>query len=186
MLIIGLGNVGLKYKGTYHNMGFEVLDKLAKKLNTKFTTTECKSKTAVVYLRGQKIILAKPTTFMNLSGEAVRELIGKYKKDATEFIVIYDDIDIPVGTLRLRTDGSGGTHNGMKNIIECINTKEFKRIRVGTGFDRGEVPLVSVVLSKVCGENKKLIDGATDRACDALMDFVDGMEFERVMQQFNG
>lgn len=186
MLIVGLGNVGLNYRGTYHNMGFVVADKLAKQLDTKFTHTECKAKTAVCYVNGKKIIIAKPTTYMNLSGEAVRELIGKYKVDIDDVVVVYDDIDIPVGTLRLRNDGSAGTHNGMRNIIELLGRADFKRIRVGTGFDRGEVPLYNMVLSKVSGDNKALTDASTDKAAEALCEFVRNENFDKIMQEYNG
>lgn len=185
MLIVGLGNIGLKYKNTYHNTGFMVMDKLADKLNIKFTISECKAKTAVVYKNGEKIILAKPTTYMNLSGEAVRELLGKYHMTHDDLVIIYDDVDIPLGTLRLRTEGSAGTHNGMRNIIDCIGAGDFKRIRVGTGADRGEVPLMSFVLSKVAGDNKKLLDDATDRASDALLELIEGNTFEQIMQKYN-
>lgn len=186
MLILGLGNVGLKYRGTYHNMGFNVVDKLAKMLNAKFNTTECKAKTAVVYMNGEKLVLAKPTTYMNLSGEAVRELMGKYRLAHEDMVVVYDDVDIPVGTLRLRESGSAGSHNGMRSIIECIGDGDFKRVRVGTGFDRGDVPLVSMVLSKVTGENKVYTDAATDKAADALYEYIKNGEFGRIMQKYNG
>lgn len=185
MLIIGLGNIGLKYKNTYHNVGFMVMDKLVKKLNTKFNKSECKSKTAVVYKGGKKIIIAKPTTYMNLSGQAVRELIGKHHKSVNEIVIVYDDVDISAGLLRLRFEGSGGTHNGMKNIIECLNTNSFKRIRVGIGVERGEVPLMNFVLSKISGENKQLIDDAIERSCDALIELIEGKTFEQVMQKYN-
>lgn len=186
MLIIGLGNIGLKYRGTYHNMGFAVADKLAKQLNVRFTHTECKAKTAVCNVNGERVIIAKPVTYMNLSGEAVRELMGKYKCGLSDIVVVYDDIDIPIGTLRLRYEGSAGTHNGMKNIIMCIGSTEFKRIRVGTGFFHGQVPLYDVVLSKVEGENKKLTDASTDRAADALHALLKGQAFENIMGDYNG
>lgn len=185
MIIIGLGNVGLNYKNTYHNLGFCVVDKLAKMLNLKFTTTECNAKTAVTYVGGKKLVLAKPTTYMNLSGESVRELLGKYHATHEEFVVVYDDVDIPVGSLRLRKEGSAGTHNGMKSVVECIGGTDFKRVRVGIGFDHGEIPLMNVVLSKISGENKKLLENATDQAAQALMEFIRTNEFEKVMQNYN-
>ncbi len=186
MLIVGLGNVGLNYRGTYHNMGFAVVDKLAKQLNTKFTHTECKAKTAVCNINGERVVIAKPTTYMNLSGEAVRELMGKYKIPVSELVVVYDDVDIPVGTLRLRESGSAGTHNGMRNIVELIGRTDFKRIRVGTGFEHGEVPLYNVVLSKVAGENKKLTDDSTDKAAEALEELLRTNDFEKIMREYNG
>lgn len=186
MLIVGLGNIGLKYRNTYHNIGFMVADNLAKQLNTKFTHTECKAKTAVCNVNGQRVVIAKPTTYMNLSGESVRELMGKYKCTLDDIIVVYDDVDIPIGTLRLRFEGSAGTHNGMRNICELINSKSFKRIRIGTGFSHENVPLYNVVLSKLEGENKKLIEDSTMRASKAILEFLQGQTFENIMQKYNG
>ena len=185
MIIIGLGNVGLNYKNTYHNLGFCVVDKLAKMLNLKFNTTECNAKTAVTYVDGKKLVLAKPTTYMNLSGESARELLGKYHATHEDLVVVYDDVDIPIGTLRLRQEGSGGTHNGMKNIVDCIGGRDFKRIRVGIGFDHGEIPLMNVVIAKISGGNKKLLEDSTERAAEALMDYIRSNDFEKVMQQYN-
>ena len=167
MIIIGLGNKGLQYKNTYHNMGFDVADKLAKKLGVKFSHTECRAKTAVT----------------NVNGRKIRELMGKYRETADGIVVIYDDIDIALGTLRARSSGSAGTHNGMRNIVDCLNgNTSFRRIRVGTGFDRGETPLYNVVLSKVKGDNKTLTDAATTFAADALYEYVKDGDWDRLMR----
>ena len=186
MIIIGLGNKGLQYKNTYHNMGFDVADKLAKKLGVKFSHTECRAKTAVTNVNGRKIVIAKPETYMNLSGESVRELMGKYRETADGIVLIYDDIDIALGTLRARSSGSAGTHNGMRNIVDCLNgNTSFRRIRVGTGFDRGEAPLYNIVLSKVKGDNKTLTDAATTFAADALYEYVKDGDWDRLMRTVN-
>ena len=187
MIIIGLGNKGLSYKNTYHNMGFDVVSKLAKELGVRFSHTECKAKTAVTNVNGKRVVLAKPETYMNLSGESVRELMGKYKETADGIIVIYDDIDIAIGTIRARNAGSAGTHNGMRNIVECLNgNTAFKRIRIGTGFDHGNVPLYNVVLSKVKGENKTLVDASTDFVANELLSFLKDGDFDTLMRNVNG
>lgn len=187
MIIIGLGNKGLSYKNTYHNMGFDVVSKLAKELGVRFSHTECKAKTAVTNVNGKRVVLAKPETYMNLSGESVRELMGKYKETADGIIVIYDDIDIAIGTIRARNAGSAGTHNGMRNIVECLNgNTAFKRIRIGTGFDHGNVPLYNVVLSKVKGENKTLVDASTDFVANELLSFLKDADFDKLMRNVNG
>lgn len=187
MIIIGLGNKGLSYKNTYHNMGFDVVSKLAKELGVRFSHTECKAKTAVTNVNGKRVVLAKPETYMNLSGESVRELMGKYKETADGIIVIYDDIDIAIGTIRARNAGSAGTHNGMRNIVECLNgNTAFKRIRIGTGFDHGNVPLYNVVLSKVKGENKTLVDASTDFVANELLSFLQDGDFDKLMRNVNG
>ena len=187
MIIIGLGNKGLSYKNTYHNMGFDVVSKLAKELGVRFSHTECKAKTAVTNVNGKRVVLAKPETYMNLSGESVRELMGKYKETADGIIVIYDDIDIAIGTIRARNAGSAGTHNGMRNTVECLNgNTAFKRIRIGTGFDHGNVPLYNVVLSKVKGENKTLVDASTDFVANELLSFLKDGDFDKLMRNVNG
>lgn len=187
MIIIGLGNKGLSYKNTYHNMGFDVVSKLAKELGVRFSHTECKAKTAITNVNGKRVVLAKPETYMNLSGESVRELMGKYKETADGIIVIYDDIDIAIGTIRARNAGSAGTHNGMRNIVECLNgNTAFKRIRIGTGFDHGNVPLYNVVLSKVKGENKTLVDASTDFVANELLSFLKDGDFDKLMRNVNG
>ena len=187
MIIIGLGNKGLSYKNTYYNMGFDVVSKLAKELGVRFSHTECKAKTAVTNVNGKRVVLAKPETYMNLSGESVRELMGKYKETADGIIVIYDDIDIAIGTIRARNAGSAGTHNGMRNIVECLNgNTAFKRIRIGTGFDHGNVPLYNVVLSKVKGENKTLVDASTDFVANELLSFLKDGDFDKLMRNVNG
>lgn len=187
MIIIGLGNKGLSYKNTYHNMGFDVVSKLAKELGVRFSHTECKAKTAVTNVNGKRVVLAKPETYMNLSGESVRELMGKYKETADGIIVIYDDIDIAIGTIRARNAGSAGTHNGMRNIVESLNgNTAFKRIRIGTGFDHGNVPLYNVVLSKVKGENKTLVDASTDFVANELLSFLKDGDFDKLMRNVNG
>ena len=130
-IIVGLGNPGAKYAGTRHNVGFSVILKLADKYNISLTEKKHKAEFGKGIIEGEKVILAMPQTYMNLSGESVRELMDYYKCDCSDIIVIYDDIDLAVGRLRIREKGSAGGHNGMKNIILHLGSQEFTRIRVG-------------------------------------------------------
>ena len=184
-LVVGLGNPEKKYFNTPHNMGFAAADRLAEKLNAEFTKVECKSVTAHVKVNGVKVIIAKPVTYMNLSGDAVAELVRKYKVEKGNLAVVYDDTDIPMGQLRVRAQGSAGSHNGMKSIVQLLGTEDFVRVRVGIGK---ETPLARIdyVLSQITEEDKQLLDPALDRAAQALSDFVHGCPVDKVMQQYNG
>ena len=129
ILIVGLGNYGLEFKGTNHNAGFMAIDKLADENGVEISKKHCKSLVYVGNLFGKSVVLAKPQTYMNLSGQAVQELIGFYKPEKT--LIVYDDIDLPFGTIRYRNKGSAGTHNGMRNIVELTGTTELPRLRIG-------------------------------------------------------
>ena len=183
-LVVGLGNPDKKYLNTFHNMGFMCVDKLAQKLGVTFDKGECKSVTAHTRVGTEKVIIAKPVTYMNLSGEAVQELCHKYKIEKGNLIVVYDDIDIPMGNVRIRKEGSAGTHNGMRNIIKMIGTCDFVRIRVGI---QKETPmaLVDYVLSNVSDDDHAILDKTHDLVADALYDFVHGVDIDHVMQKYN-
>ena len=133
-VIVGLGNPGKKYENTRHNMGFLAVDVLAEKYDIKVNKIKFKSLVGEGRIAGEKVVLAKPQTYMNLSGEAVREIVDFYKIEPQQLIVIYDDIDIDTGAIRIRKKGSAGTHNGMRNILYQIRTEDFPRIRVGIGL----------------------------------------------------
>ena len=141
-LIVGLGNPGQKYEHTRHNMGFLTVDLLAEQLNVKLNKVKFKSAYNIVRFGGQKCLVMKPQTYMNLSGEAVHEAVQFYKIPADHVLVIYDDVSLPVGKLRVRPTGSAGGHNGIKNIIAHLGTQDFPRIRLGTGApgEGGGVP----------------------------------------------
>lgn len=160
-LIVGLGNPEKKYDETYHNIGFRFINKLAEKLSIKINKEKCKSligEEKVNLGNGlEKVILAKPLTYMNLSGEAVVALKNKYKIDNKDIYIISDDIDLPVGKFRYRESGSAGTHNGLKNIIQLLGEDDFKRIRIGVGRDE-KMDLADYVLSKITPENASKID----------------------------
>ena len=147
-LIVGLGNPGTKYAGTRHNVGFSVIVGLADKYNIELSEKKHKAIYGRGMIEGEKVILAMPQTFMNLSGESVRELVDYYKCDPSDVIVAYDDIDLAVGKLRIREKGSAGGHNGMKNIISHLGTQEFVRVRVGIGKKPDRMDLADSVLSR--------------------------------------
>ncbi|MBR6688892.1 MAG: aminoacyl-tRNA hydrolase [Clostridia bacterium] len=159
--IIGLGNIGKEYEYTRHNMGFVMLDKLAEKNNIKIDKKMKKYIYGEGNINGEKVCLVKPTTYMNLSGEAIVELMNWYKIDKEDIVVIYDDIDIPFGDVRYRLNGSAGTHNGMRNIIAMIKTEDFARIRVGIENRNGvPIPLVDYVLQRMSKYEIRKIDDA--------------------------
>lgn len=189
LLIVGLGNPGMKYKSTYHNIGFMVVDSLSKKLNLKLKTNECKAKTCKSRHKGVDFVVAKPQTFMNLSGESVKQLIRKYDVyESDELVVVYDDVDLPVGKTRLRENGSAGTHNGMRNIIAELNTTDFKRIRIGIKTDElknKEIQLIELVLSKIDYENKQVLNKCIDKASDAIIEIIEGKDIQRVEEKLN-
>lgn len=183
MLIVGLGNPTCEYENTFHNMGYMAIDALAKKLGKKIIKAECHSLTLVKSIKGEKIILAKPYTYMNLSGIAVKALMAKYKQDASDLVIIYDDIDIPRFSVRTRETGSAGTHNGMKSIIEHIGTSNFKRIRIGIG--KNEFDLASYVLSKIPAADKPTFDKTFAELAILLEDYMKTKDFEKLLRESN-
>jgi len=184
-LIVGLGNFGAQYDGTYHNMGFWCVDLLARKLGVKFKKIMCRAQIAEGYTEGEKFVLAKPLTYMNLSGESVRELMGAFHAAPQDLAVVFDDFDIGKGLLRLRESGSGGTHNGMKHIVECLKTEDFFRIRIGIGRPEDETPAADYVLSRIPKADYDLMLTAADRASDACADFLHGAAPLAIMQKYN-
>lgn len=188
-IIVGLGNPTPKYRNNYHNLGFMTADALAEKLKMKIKTSECKSLTAVKRIDGDDVVIAKPQTFMNLSGEAVKELLRKYGAYIEDLIVVYDDADIPVGKLRLRKEGSAGTHNGMRSIIKEINSENFPRLRIGFGcaeLKDKSVPIIEKVLSDISYTDREKINEAIQKAADKLFDYIAGkLTFDALMQEIN-
>ena len=146
-LIVGLGNIGREYENTRHNAGFMVIDKLASKLNVSFDQSKFKASLAITNVNGEKVILMKPSTYMNLSGEAVLECVNFYKIAVDDILIIHDDMDLPVGSVRLRMQGSGAGQKGMKNIIDLLHTTQIKRIRMGIGRDQN-IDVINYVLGK--------------------------------------
>ena len=186
MLIVGLGNPGKQYEKTVYNVGFMVVDKLLDRLGVKAKDKGCDAVFATTFCKGEKVVIAKPQTYMNLSGESVKQLVKYNNMEASDVIVVYDDIDLPLGAIRIRKEGSAGTHNGMKNVIANLGTTQVARIRVGVGDDRGKMQLKDYVLSNVCGEKKEKLDKVIDRASQCLQDYIEDGDIEAVMRRYNG
>lgn len=184
-IIVGLGNPGRQYENTRHNVGFRLIDKLADKHN--ISVLECKHKAMIGkgYIEGQKVVLVKPQTFMNLSGESVRDVLQFYKVEPdTQLIVVYDDISLAVGALRIRKKGSAGGHNGIKNIILHTGTDTFKRIKIGVGEKPKGYDLADYVLGHFTAAENKDIDAACDNAVEAISLLVKE-EVDAAMNRFN-
>lgn len=186
-LIAGLGNYGRAYDGTRHNVGFETLDRILSEYGMTCDERFGKSLIAKGGIGEHKVILMKPQTYMNLSGEAVREGIDYYRIDPkTHLIVISDDIDLPVGKLRLRKKGSAGGHNGLKNIVLHLGTDEFQRVRVGVGAKPNpQYDLADWVLGHPQGEDRKALDEGMDRAAKAVVEIMD-KGIDKAMCDYNG
>ena len=167
-IIAGLGNPTREYEKTRHNVGFDTIDVLADKLNTSVDEKKFKGLYGKGIIAGEKVILLKPQTFMNLSGESVREAADFYKVDPEHIIVIYDDISLDVGQLRIRKKGSAGGHNGIKNIIAHLGTQEFPRIKVGVGDKPPRMDLADYVLSRFSKEDREKMEQAFKDAAEAV------------------
>ena len=168
-IIAGLGNPDRQYEGTSHNVGFDVIDRLADKYNIAVDVKKHRALLGKGVIEGQKVILAKPQTYMNLSGESIRSLVDYYKIDGEhELLVIYDDINLGVGQLRIREKGSAGGHNGIKNIIAHLGTQVFPRIRVGVGEKPSRYDLADYVLGHFSRADKELMDEGYAHAVKAV------------------
>ncbi len=168
-IIAGLGNPDRKYQETRHNVGFRAAKKLQKRFFDGRAKKKFQSKAIRGVIGGEDVLLLRPQTYMNNSGLAVKEAATFFKVPASHILVIYDDIALPVGTLRLRKSGSAGGHNGIKSIISHLGTQDFPRIRIGVGSNKGEGDLVDYVLGTFSKADKQVIEEATDRAADAVL-----------------
>lgn len=183
-IIAGLGNPTKEYDKTRHNVGFSTIDVLADRYGIDVSEKKHKALCGKGVIEGQKVLLVKPQTFMNLSGESLRAVVDYYKVSNEELIVIYDDISLPPGQLRIRLKGSAGGHNGIKNIIAQLGTQEFPRIKVGIGEKPPRMDLAAYVLSHFSQDEQKLMDEAFKEAAEAaVMMMTDGAE--RAMNHFN-
>ena len=169
-LIVGLGNPGVEYQFTPHNMGFLAIDRIAEQCGVKVTNRHCKAVTARVILEGQQVLLAKPETYMNLSGESVRELLERYEADPVrDLIVLYDDLALPFGSIRVRERGSAGGHNGMKSIIACLGgSQEFLRVRLGVAPEYKLTNGRDYLLSPMRKAQLPMADEALDASSEAV------------------
>ena len=170
-VIVGLGNPGKEYDKTLHNMGYMSVDEFASSYGFSFTKTKYNAKYAEGMVDGEKVILLKPITYMNLSGLCVAECVRKLKLDLKDLLVVYDDIDLPVGAVRIRKSGSAGTHNGMRHIISSLGTDTFARLRVGIGRDERR-DLRDYVLSKMSAEHTKAFDDNKQKITSIIHAFI--------------
>lgn len=184
-LAVFLGNPGLKYENTRHNAGFMAADAMAEKQNVRIDRARFKALTATCRIGGEQVMLMKPQTFMNLSGEAVQQAVNFYKIPPEHVIVVSDEIALPIGKLRIRKKGSAGGHNGLKNIIACLGTEQFPRIRLGVGAPpHPEFEMVDWVLAAFQGQDAVDMKAAAARAADAVESYIiDGAD--RAMNKFN-
>ena len=185
-LLVCLGNPGDKYENTRHNVGYMVADEVADRQNKPVQRLKFKALTNTLTISGEKVLVMKPITYMNLSGEAVRQAADFYKIPPERVLVVSDDTALPVGKLRIRVKGSAGGHNGLKNIIQHLGTDQFPRLRVGVGEKpHPDYDMADWVLGKFVGEDKKAIDGAVKRAADAI-ECILAEGIDRGMGKFNG
>lgn len=184
-IIFGLGNPGDKYRNTKHNIGFLVVDELAKSLGLTFNQTKFKSLYAEGQIGTEKIIIVKPQTFMNLSGESVQPWLDFYKLAREDMVVIYDDMDLEVGKIRLRLQGGAGGHNGVKSIIQHLGDPEFNRIRVGIGRPHPTQSVVSHVLSQFAKDELNAVEDSIYASVDAIKYWANNHTFLETMNQFN-
>lgn len=184
-LIIGLGNPGREYRQNRHNVGFMVLDRLAARLGQTFGRVEHHALIAKATHQGKRLILAKPQTYMNLSGVATAALLRFYKTPLGQFLVAYDDVDLPLGVLRLRPDGGSAGQKGMASIIERLGTQSFPRLRLGIGRPPGRMDAASYVLQDFTLAEREILEPTLERAVDAILVFVtEGLN--AAMNRFNG
>ncbi len=184
-IIAGLGNPTREYEKTRHNVGFDTLDVLAGRMNTAVDERKFKGYCGRGILGGEKVLLLKPQTFMNLSGESIREAADFYKVDPDHIIVIYDDVSLEVGQLRIRTKGSAGGHNGIKSIIAHLGTQEFPRIKVGVGAKPPRMDLADYVLSRFSQEDREQMEQAFEEAAKAAEVMI-ARGMDQAMNAFNG
>lgn len=182
-LIVGLGNPGKEYEHTRHNVGFDVIDVIAKNYNIEINKSKFKGMYGIGKINEEKVLLLKPYTYMNLSGESVREAMDFYKINKEEIVVLYDDISLDVGRIRIRKKGSAGGHNGIKNIIAHLGSDTFTRIKIGVGQSLGD--LVSHVLGRFTKEDRKLVEKTFDVATKAVEIIVES-EVDEAMNKYNG
>ncbi|MFD1606655.1 aminoacyl-tRNA hydrolase [Oceanobacillus luteolus] len=184
-LIVGLGNPGRKYHKTRHNIGFLVIDELLARHDLKLDKSKFNGDYAMEMVHGEKVIFLQPQTFMNLSGNAVRPLMDYYGVDSEDLLVIYDDLDLPTGKIRLRAKGGHGGHNGMRSLIEHLGSKEFNRVRFGVGRPTNAMPIVDYVLANFAKSEQDVIQDSIGKAADACEEWIKGKSFLEVMNDYN-
>lgn len=184
-IIVGLGNPGKQYENTRHNVGFNVIDILADEYGISVTKMKHKALIGEGRVGTEKVVLVKPVTYMNLSGESLAEIYNFYKVETNNIVVIYDDIDLDVGKIRIRKKGSGGTHNGMRSIVKCLGTTDFPRVRVGVSKPEPGRDLASFVLSRFSKEEEGDLKDGLEKAIKAI-DCIIKEDIDLSMNKFNG
>lgn len=184
-LIVGLGNPGREYEATRHNAGWMVVDAFAKKFRIELNHHEKNCMTGSGRVAGGAVMVARPLTFMNLSGDAVKLLVDAYLDSTDDLMVVFDEVDLPLGRLRIRPNGSAGTHNGMRSIVTSLATERFPRLRFGVrGANYGENTLRDYVLDEFSADELPIVASSIDRSVDALLLFARG-DLRRAMNEFN-
>ncbi len=183
-LIAGLGNPEKRHENTRHNIGFEIIDELARRFQAGLTSGKGNFQYAKISRRGEPVILLKPMTYMNLSGHAVVAAMHFYKIDLADILVACDDLNLPLGAIRLRAKGSAGGQNGLKHIIQCLGRDDFARLRVGIGKDHPTASYSSFVLGKFSEEERKITDRVIPESAEAVLDFIES-GIEHAMNRFN-
>jgi PTH1 family peptidyl-tRNA hydrolase len=183
-IIVGLGNPGREYRNNRHNIGFMVLDQLAGRLDTSFSKMKMNALMTAVRYKGYRIILLKPQTFMNLSGKAVSSFIRFYKLPLENLLVVYDDVDLPFQTIRMRPNGGDAGQKGVRSIIQELGTKDFPRLRVGINRPPGRMPVSSYVLQNFTDQEAETLPFVLDQAADAILTFVD-LGLNQAMTTYN-
>ncbi|HEX7419615.1 MAG TPA: aminoacyl-tRNA hydrolase [Thermoanaerobaculia bacterium] len=183
-IIVGLGNPGPEYAKTRHNIGWMVIDAFAAKFRIRIDKHEKDAMTGAGRVAGGSVLVAKPQTYMNQSGDAVRLLVNAYSESLDDLIIVYDDIDLPLGKLRIKPNGGPGTHNGMRSIVSALATEKFARLRIGIGGVDSNGRLRDYVLGEIAPDEESAITRAIERSVDALLLFVRG-DLKRAMNEFN-
>ncbi|MEK4843869.1 aminoacyl-tRNA hydrolase [Staphylococcus sp. FSL W8-0271] len=184
--IVGLGNIGKRFELTKHNIGFEVIDYMLERNQFKLDKQKYKGAYTIERLAGEKVMFIEPMTMMNLSGDAVGPLMKYYDIDIDDLLVLYDDLDLPQGEIRLRQKGSAGGHNGMKSIIQALGTDQFKRIRIGVDRPSNGMSIVDYVLQKFSKQEMDTMNKVIEHSARAVEDYIESSRFDRVMNEFNG
>lgn len=181
----GLGNPGTQYEKTRHNVGFECIDYISEHFGIPVTKAKFKALVGEGFIGGEKVLLVKPQTFMNNSGESLREIVDFYRLDLSNLTVIYDDIDLELGTIRIRKKGSAGTHNGMRSILYHLMSEDFPRIRIGIGRPKPQQDLVSFVLGKLSDDELNVINGSVKKVALSVEEIISS-GIDMAMSRFNG
>nr|4YLY_A Chain A, Peptidyl-tRNA hydrolase [Staphylococcus aureus]4YLY_B Chain B, Peptidyl-tRNA hydrolase [Staphylococcus aureus] len=184
--IVGLGNIGKRFELTRHNIGFEVVDYILEKNNFSLDKQKFKGAYTIERMNGDKVLFIEPMTMMNLSGEAVAPIMDYYNVNPEDLIVLYDDLDLEQGQVRLRQKGSAGGHNGMKSIIKMLGTDQFKRIRIGVGRPTNGMTVPDYVLQRFSNDEMVTMEKVIEHAARAIEKFVETSRFDHVMNEFNG